>query len=137
MAEDTDVSHKDLLKGAIKHQKKSLSEEFLVTQFLDLLLQERVIEPVQYQEIQTCATNKGEIHASSLFWSKVLNEDISAVRFMKVMKREKHWICDMMQEYVAKVKSGEWPLHGQPDIHGGFQNSLLSYFVSGQRLRIA
>ena len=115
------ASRKELLQAAISHEKKFLSESVDVTDFLPHLLQEHVIEPVQEQEIQARLGNKGNIHAADLLWSMVLKDEISAVRFVDVMQKQGHFICDTLEGFVAKVESGEWSLHGEPDIPGGFQ----------------
>ena len=124
MAQETDASREELLKGAISHQKKYLSENVLVTDFLDLLLSEGVIEQANEEEIQACLTNKGKTNAASLFWSMLLRDEIPVVRFVEIIERKtkpKHWICDKLDEFVAKVKSGEWPLYGEPDFNSRFQ----------------
>ena len=76
MAQKIDVSREELLKSAISHEKKYLSESVEVTDFLDLLLSEGVIEQTKEEEIQACLTNKGKTNAASLFWSMVLRDEI-------------------------------------------------------------
>ena len=130
MAQKTDPSREELLKGAISHQKKYLSENVLVTDFLDLLLSEGVIEQAKEEKIQACLTNKGKTNAASLFWSMLLRDEIQVVRFVETMQRQtepEHWICDKLDEFVAKVKSGEWPLYGELNIKSKF-NILFSKF---------
>ena len=123
MAQKTDASTEERFKGAISHQKKYLSENVLVTDFLDLLLSEGVIEQANEEEIQACLTNKGKTNAASLFWSMLLRDEIPVLQFLDTIKRKtkpKHWICDKLDEFVAKVKSGEWPLYGEPNIKSRF-----------------
>ena len=130
MAQETDPSREELLKGAISRQKKYLSESVEVTDFLDDLLSEGVIEQAKEEEIQACLTNKGKTNAASMFWSMVLRDEIPVVRFVEIVKRKtkpKHWICGTLDKYVAKVKSGEWPLYGEPDFKSRFQYFFLNF----------
>ena len=124
MAHDTDVSHEDLLKAVIGHQKKSLSEDIDVNDFLPHLYQARVIERATEDKIRARLKTEGETGAASLFWSMVLRDEIPVLRFLEVMRKEEHWICDKLEQGVPKVKSGEWPLHGEPDL----KSRLMYYF---------
>ena len=130
MAQKTDASTEDILKGAISHQKKYLSENVLVTDFLDLLLSEGVIEQAKEEEIQACLSNKGKTNAASLFWSMLLRDEIPVITFVETIQKKtkpKHWTCDKLDEFVAKVKSGEWPLYGEPDFKSRFQYFYLKF----------
>ena len=123
VATKTDASRKELLKGAISHQQKYLSESVDVKDFLTILWAEGVIDEAKKEKIQACSANIGDVHAASLFWSMLLRDEIPVVRFVETMQREtepKHWICDKLDEFVEKVKSGEWPLYGEPDFNSRF-----------------
>ena len=130
MAEETKTSREDLLKAAISHEKKDLSEIVDVTDFLNILYSKDVIGQREKEEIEACLTNKGPTNAADLFWSMLLSDKIPVVRFYDTIKQGKSeasdWLCKILDEFVAKVKSGEWPLHGEPDLKSRFQYILFS-----------
>ena len=97
----------DLVIAVMRESKHDLAENLCYKNIIEELYSMSVINVRQYDLINKCEKNKGEICAIDKVLDMVINKKVQVSGFMKVLKKKIPWEHSNIEEGVKKFQSGE------------------------------